>query len=109
MELTDITQEIYRVSKLLDALPKKIFEAAREFSKAESEYRMELSKELFRLKQEGNMPVTLIPDIARGNLTQLKYMRDLKEAEWKAAIESSKVYQSQMSGLQSILRVQEDI
>lgn len=108
MELVEITQQIYKVSRKLDAMPEKLAEYARAYAKAEAEYRMELSKEIYRLRDEG-LPATLIPDIARGNLTQLKYTRDLKEAEWRAVIESSKVLMAEASALQSVLRVQEDV
>lgn len=108
MELTDIAQEIRRVSQRLDKAPKAIFEASREYAEAERDYRMELSKEITRLRAEG-MNVTLVPDIARGNVSELKFKRDLAEGQYKASIESAKVLQSEMSGLQSIFRVQSEV
>ena len=50
----------------------------------EAEYRKELAKEMYRLK-ELKMPATLIGDIARGNLSELRKERDLAEIELKAA------------------------
>lgn len=90
-------------------MPEYIMKYAQEYAVAENEYRMSLSKELMRLRVEDNVPVTLAPDIARGNLAQFKYQRDLKEHQWKAAIESSRVIQAEVSALQSILRVQEEV
>lgn len=107
-ELINITSAIYTLSQRLDKLPTTIYKAARCFAKAEAEYRMELSKELLRLKAEG-MAVGILGDVARGNLSLVKFERDLKESEWKAALESAKVLQSEMSGLQTIARYQEDV
>lgn len=107
-ELINITSAIYTLSQRLDKLPKAIYEAARCFAKAEAEYRMELSKELLRLKAEG-MAVGILNDVARGNLALIKFERDLKEAEYRASLESAKVLQAEMSGLQSILRIQDEV
>ena len=46
----------------------------------EAEYRKELAKEMYRLK-ELKMPAALIGDIARGNLSELRKERDLAEIE----------------------------
>lgn len=108
MESIDIAQEIRRVSARLDKAPKAIRNDAKEFAEAERLYRMELAKEITKLKADG-MPATLILDVARGNVAELKFKRDLAEGLYKASIESSKALQSEMSGLQSILKVHSDI
>ena len=50
----------------------------------EAEYRKELAKEMCKLKEQ-KIPATLIGDIARGNLSELRKERDLAEIELKAA------------------------
>lgn len=102
-----VKQEIYHLSKRLDNAPKGIHKAAKEFAEAERAYRKALSIEIMTLKANG-LQATLIPDVARGNCSDLKYERDLKEGLYKSAIESSRVLQSEMSGLQSILRTEEE-
>jgi hypothetical protein len=108
MDLIEIKAEIRRVSKRLDAVPKTIFEAARDYATAERDYRLELSKEITRLKAEG-LAASLIADIARGNCAELKFKRDLADGRLVAAKESSRALQAELSGLQSILRSQEEV
>lgn len=108
MEPILISQEIHRVSQRLDNAPKAIHKAAKEFAEAERAYRKALSIEIMTLKADG-LQATLIPDVARGNCSDLKYERDLAEGLYKSALESSKVLQTELSGLQSMLRVQEEV
>lgn len=108
MEPILISQEIHRISQRLDKAPKAIHEAAKAFAEAERAYRKALSIEIMTLKADG-LQATLIPDVARGKCSDLKYDRDLKEGLYKSAIESSKVLQTEMSGLQSMLRVMDNV
>ncbi|OSA65645.1 hypothetical protein B2H87_17540, partial [Clostridium botulinum] len=52
---------------------------------------------------------TLIPDIARGNVAELKFKRDVAEVTYKSCKDMLQGLQAELSGYQSILRVQEDI
>ncbi|KKX54450.1 hypothetical protein [Brevibacillus borstelensis] len=108
MDHIDIAQEIRRVSSRLDKVPQAIFDHAKAFAEAERVYRMELAKEITRLRTEG-LQATLISDVARGNVAELKYKRDLAEGLYRSSVESSKALQAEMSGLQSILKVQSDV
>lgn len=108
IDMHDVAAEIRRVSKRLDGAPKVIFNAAKDFAEAERDYRKALSIEIVKLKADG-MPVSIINDVARGNVAELKYARDLAEGLYKSSSESAKVLQSEMSGLQSILRVQDSV
>lgn len=103
METIDIAQEIRRVSARLDKAPQAIFDNAKAFAEAERTYRMELAKEITRLRAEG-MQATLISDVARGNVAELKYKRDLAEGLYRSSLESSKALQAELSGLQSIFK-----
>lgn len=60
-----------------------------EYAKAYTDYRMELAKELVKLKKEG-YAITLAGDIARGNpeIARLKYKEIATEAIYKANLES---------------------
>lgn len=108
MESVEIAKEIIRVSSRLDKVPQAIFDNAKTFAEAERVYRMELAKEITRLRAEG-LQATLISDVARGNVAELKYKRDLAEGLYRSSVESSKALQAEMSGLQSILKVQSDV
>lgn len=108
MNLTDITKEMYETSKRLDQASRVLYKMAKERAETERVYRMKLAQEMITLKAEG-MSVTLIPDIARGTLAELKFNRDLSEGQYKAAIESLEALKSRLSALQSILRYQEAI
>jgi hypothetical protein len=71
-------------------------------------YRKALAAEILKLRTQ-SVPVTLIPDIARGNTSELKFERDLAETVWKGAIDYLRALESQLSGLQSILRHQDEV
>lgn len=103
MDHINIAQAIRRVSERLDNAPQLIFGHAKAFAEAERAYRMELAKEIIRLRAEG-VQATLINDVARGNVAELKYKRDLAEGLYRSSLESSKALQAELSGLQSIFK-----
>ena len=104
----DVIQEMIVVAGRLKKAPKTIFKNAREYAEAEKVYRMELGKEITKLKAEG-LQASLIPDVARSNVAELKYKRDLCEGLAKSSIESKRALESQLSALQSILKVTNDV
>lgn len=108
MDHIDIAQAIRRVSERLDKAPQAIFDNAKAYAEAERTYRMGLAKEIIRLRAEG-MQATLINDVARGNVADLKYKRDLAEGLYRSSLESSKALQAELSGLQSVLKVVSDV
>lgn len=108
MELTKITNEMYECSQRLKKATRALYKMAEEKAETEREYRMRLSQEMLKLKADG-MNVTLIPDIARGNVSELKFKRDLADSQYRSALESLEALKSQLSALQSILKYQEEI
>lgn len=108
IELTAITKEIYDSAQRLKRGSAEIFVLAKEKAEKERNYRRELAKEIFKLRDQ-KYPATLIPDLARGNTAELKFERDLAEAKYVAGRDSLEAIQTQMSGLQSILKVQSDV
>ena len=108
LDLIEVKKEILEGNKRLDNASKEIFKLAKEAAETERDYRIALAKELIRLRDEG-MAVGLINDVARGNLADLKFERDLAEETYKAGRDSLRAIQSQLSALQSILRSQEEI
>ncbi|KHD34405.1 hypothetical protein NL50_17120 [Clostridium acetobutylicum] len=108
IETIEITEAIWNTSKRLDKGVDYITQKAKEFASAEKQYRIALSKEIVKLKSEG-MSVTLIGDVARGNIAELKFNRDLAEQVYKASRDMLQALSNELSAMQSILKVQTKI
>jgi tRNA G10 N-methylase Trm11 len=108
VEVMLLTQEIYDVSKRLEKASKALYQIAEDKAESEMIYRMRLTQEILILREQG-MSVGLINDVARGNVADLLFQRDASEAKFKAAIESLGALQSQLSALQSILKIQQEV
>lgn len=107
-DVVNIKQEMYAASVRLSKASEQLFKLAEQAAKTERDYRIALAGELLRLRTEG-LQMALINDVARGNLADLKYERDLAEELYKAGRDSAKAIQVQLSALQSILRTQEEV
>lgn len=108
IETIKLTEEIHKASKRLSKGPAELFTLARKGAEAERAYRKALSMEIMKLRLEG-LPATLIGDIARGNCADLKWARDLADAELTAGRDGLKAIITEVTALQSILRHQSDI
>ncbi|WP_028589457.1 hypothetical protein [Paenibacillus massiliensis] len=108
MELTNVTNELYEASKRLGNSADALFSLGKSKAETERDYRMELAKEMFRLRQD-KIPVTLIPDLARGNVHEHLFKRDLAETQFQAGIKAADAIKVQVSALQSLLKIQTDI
>lgn len=108
MELIQIADEIRRVSKRLDEAPKAIFKASKEFAEAERAYRKALSIEIMKLRADG-LPGNLCESVAKGNVSDFLYKRDLCEGLYRSSLESCKALQAELSGLQSVMRYQDNV
>lgn len=108
MDLHNIAQELYEGSKRLEEASKEIFKLAKAAAEKERDYRKALAAEKIRLRDEG-MAVGMIDDVARGNLADLRYVRDVAKETYIAARDAMKAIQAQLSALQSILRNQEEV
>lgn len=107
MELQKLTNQMIETSARIDKATKEIHKMAKRQAQAEFEYRKALGQQITTLKAE-NMPVTLIADIARSNVADLKLERDLSEGLYKSSIESLRALQSELSGLQTVARYQDE-
>lgn len=108
MELTTITSEIHDAAQRLGKGIDTLFTLAKASAETEQAYRGALGREIVKLKLEGQS-ATLIPDIARGSTSELKFARDLAEARYTSGRDSIKAIMAQVNVLQSILRHQTDI
>lgn len=110
LELTSVIQLMAETAEELRRARKAIFTLAREKGEAEELYRVELAKEIARLRFE-KVQATLIPDLARGEekIAHLKLKRDFAVDRHKNGIEAIRGLQSELSAYQTICRYQEDI
>lgn len=108
IEIQSIASEIHSAAQRLGNGASSLFALAKESATAEQQYRKALSIEMMRLKLDG-LQATLIPDVARGNTSELKFTRDLAEARYTSGRDSIKAIMAQVNALQSILRHQADI
>ncbi len=78
---------------MLDEAVRCLRHRGRDYAEAESAYRQALAVEIIRLREEEGLPVTIIPDLARGNeeIAALKVERDCAEALYKSALEAINV------------------
>lgn len=81
----DLYNELNLKSMQLDASIKQLRNTGREYAEAYTNYRIELAKELVKLKDQG-YAITLAGDIARGKpqIARLKFDEIAKEAIYKA-------------------------
>lgn len=108
MDLIDINKELYEGTKRLEKSSQEIFRLAKAHAEAERDYRIALGKEKIKLRDEG-MAVGLIEDVSRGNLSDLRYKRDLAKETYIAGRDSMKAIIAQLNALQSILRHQKEV
>ena len=92
----------------MDVASKEIFILAKNKANTELEYRRELGKSIVRLRSEG-VQATLIPDLARAEVSELKYARDLALELHRSGLASLDVIQSQGNILQSISKYQSEV
>jgi hypothetical protein len=108
IELRDLTKEMYDITKRMEKASKEIFRLAIQKADTEREYRKELAKEITRLRSEG-VPATLIPDLARGTVADLKHQRDLALELYRSGLASLEVIRSQANVLQTISKYYEEV
>lgn len=108
LDMVNIAQEIFTAAKRLEKSGDKLFALAREYAEAEQKYRQALGIEIMKLR-DAKVPVSIIADIARANVSNLKFERDLAEYKYKAGRDKSQALQAEISALQTLYKRQEDI
>jgi len=97
LDMHDIGKAIFETSQQIQRGVKSLYGHAKTYAEAEQEYRLALAREIVRLRDE-KMPVSLI-----------KYKRDLAEVTYKTAKDMLQALQSQLSGLQTLYKRQDEI
>jgi len=79
--VNELNQYRHNLNKAIEELKKR----GQVKAKAERDYRVELAKEILKLRAEG-IPVTIINDLARGNekIAALKMQRDIAESLYES-------------------------
>ncbi|PSL41719.1 hypothetical protein B0H94_11832 [Salsuginibacillus halophilus] len=108
MEATELAKEMYSISQRIDKASKEVFRLSKERAESERAYREALYKEITKLRHDG-VQATLIPDIARGTVADLKFERDAALEMHRSALASLESIQTQASLLQSINRYADDM
>lgn len=98
----NIYNEIQQKSKELQNSVTNLSQTGKKYAEAYRTYRILLSKELLRLKNDG-MPVTIAYDIARGNegVANAKFDELATEAIYRANLESIQTIKLQIKILQN--------
>ena len=108
MEVQQISDSIVEICARLSNSQSYLYKLAKIKSEAERNYRLELAKELIKLRAEGT-PVAIVSDIARGNVAELRFERDLTDAQYRASIEAIDSLKAQLNALQSLLKHQIEV
>lgn len=108
MDLIQIGAEISVCAKRLEKAANELYKIGEAKASSEQVYRVKLAQEMIKLKSEG-MSVSMISDVAKGNVGEYLFKRDYDEVRWKAALESVDAIKSQLSAYQSILKYQDAV
>lgn len=108
MDIITVTDELHAAYKRLESAGNTLFKLAREKAESEREYRQALALEIMRLREEG-LPATLIADVARGDISELLFNRDMAEIKYKSACELLDSIKTQVSALQTIIKFRADV
>lgn len=102
----DLYNELQQKIKELNISIKKLRETGTEYAEAEKEYKITLRQEALKLRAEKGMPVTLIQQVVYGvpEVAEKRFVRDVKEAVYKANQEAINVFKLQIRIIESQLQ-----
>lgn len=108
MELSPTVQLLHNATRRLSESSKEVFKLARSKAETERTYRIALSQEIIKLRSEGT-PATIIGDLSRGTVADLKFERDVSAEMYRAALAAMEALKAEINALQSIAKYQSDI
>jgi predicted short-subunit dehydrogenase-like oxidoreductase (DUF2520 family) len=103
MDQVSYAERIEALITRLDEAQRYLYKQAKEKAESERVYRMDLAKEILRLRAEGQ-PVAIVGDVARGSCANEKFQRDFAESRFRATLEAVEIIKVQISALQSLYR-----
>ena len=93
-----LTEGEEKLNQLVEELKDKSYKAAL----MEGKYRKELAVEIEKLRTEG-LPATLIHDLSRGHLAQLRYKRDIAQLDLDITREYIRNFRKQNEDLRTLI------
>lgn len=108
MELTPTVQMLYEATKRLNEASKEVFRLAKRKAETERLYRQELGKVMVQMRGD-KIPATLIIDMSRAEVADLKFERDLAAELHRSALAAMEALKAEINALQSIARYQSEI
>ena len=104
MEIRELEKELLTNNQYLLAKLSEQRGLVEKAAQTEHNYRIALASKMTTLRIEGN-PVTIIPDLAKGDkkIAKLKLDRDVASGVSDACREAIRAIQSTMSGIQSLI------
>ena len=97
----DLLNQMSDLTKMLDNAVSAFARRGKDYAQAEHDYKIAMAEKILLLRADG-YPVTIIPDLARGDkkVAKLRLDRDTKEVLYKSAGEAIQSYKLQMRILQ---------
>lgn len=108
MELMPVIQELHAATRRLNKASREVFRLADTKAKAEHAYRKALAVEILMLRTE-KIPATLISDVARGNVADLKHERDISHDLYRSALSAMRALEVEINALQTIARYSSEV
>ena len=108
MELTPTIDMLRAATNRLSEASKQVFRLAQKKAETERVYRSALAQTIFRMRDE-KIPVGIIGDLARGEVADLKFERDLATDMYRAGLSSIEALKVEISSLQTITKLQGEI
>ena len=92
----DLLLQNQEIQRKLDAAVSRLAINGQVLARAERDYRIALRQEILKLREAG-YPVTVIPDLARGDsyIADLKFKRDTADGVYNANMEAINVWKLQ--------------
>lgn len=102
----DLFNEIQNLILKLNQSIKLLAKYGKELAEAERDYKITLRQEALKLRNDENMPVTLINQIIYGipNVAEKRFKRDVAEAMYQTAQENINVSKLQLRVLENQLQ-----
>lgn len=106
MEIVKIVDKIQSVNDRLEKAIVELHRLAKLKAETEHDYRIAETQETLKLKTEG-YPITIIPNLIKGNIAEKLLARDTAEALFVACRESIDILKTIQTSNQSILKLQD--
>lgn len=98
--MADPISELFRRSEMLEVALKESKSRGIAAAAARRDYQVKLAEKLLQLREQG-LPVSISPDVARGEpkIAQLRFEKDCAEVVYETARDAVNVYKKQIDVL----------